>query len=146
MLHKSIFSLSCIALMLATTMVKSHAQSVPRAPIWQAGVVLDAGITSRGLEMGARDKGPGLGHSDLLMRGAFNEHLSGEAILGFHTEDKKLERQHARITALETESPEKAAKVKALMAAKDEKKAAAAAAKKQKAINTKNRTGKKKKK
>ena len=92
MLHKSIFSLSCIALMLATTMVKSHAQSVPRAPIWQAGVVLDAGITSRGLEMGARDKGPGLGHSDLLMRGAFNEHLSGEAILGFHTEDKKLEK------------------------------------------------------
>jgi hypothetical protein len=33
-----------------------------------------------------------LGHSDLLVRGAFNEHFSGEAILGFHTEDKKLEK------------------------------------------------------
>ncbi|MFM7659592.1 MAG: hypothetical protein ACKO6H_02530 [Betaproteobacteria bacterium] len=41
--------------------------------------------------MGARDKGLGLGHSDLLLRGALNEHFSGEAILGFHTEDKKLE-------------------------------------------------------
>jgi hypothetical protein len=33
----------------------------------------------------------GLGHSDVLLRGAFNEHLSGEAILGFHTADRKLE-------------------------------------------------------
>jgi hypothetical protein len=41
--------------------------------------------------LGARDKGLGLGHSDLLLRGALNEHFSGEAILGFHTEDKKLE-------------------------------------------------------
>ncbi|MFZ9491255.1 MAG: hypothetical protein ACO264_04200, partial [Burkholderiaceae bacterium] len=61
-------------------------------PNWQAGVVLDAAATSQGLDLGARDKGLGLGHSDLLLRGAFNEHLSGEAIVGFHTEDKKLEK------------------------------------------------------
>ncbi|MBM3370142.1 MAG: hypothetical protein FJY46_05255 [Betaproteobacteria bacterium] len=72
-------------------MATSHAQSAVSAPNWQAGVVLDAAATSRGLELGARDKGLGLGHSDLLLRGAFNEHFSGEAILGFHTEAKKLE-------------------------------------------------------
>jgi hypothetical protein len=55
-------------------------------------VVLDGAATSRALELGARDKGLGLGHSDLLVRGALNQHLSAEATVGFHTEDKKLEK------------------------------------------------------
>ena len=58
---------------------------------WQVGVVLDAASTSRGLELGARDQGVGLGHSDVLVRGAFNAHWSAEVILGFHTADRKLE-------------------------------------------------------
>jgi len=77
---------------LGTVAINAHAQATPSADRWQAGVVLDGASTSRGLELGARDKGLGLGHSDLLVRGAFNEHFSGEAILGFHTEDKKLEK------------------------------------------------------
>ena len=82
---------SCLAIVVASSVATSNAQSAVSAPNWQAGVVLDAAATSRGLELGARDKGLGLGHSDLLLRGAFNEHFSGEAIVGFHTEDKKLE-------------------------------------------------------
>ncbi|MEY3603619.1 MAG: hypothetical protein RIQ49_651 [Pseudomonadota bacterium] len=82
---------SCLAIVVASSVATSHAQSAVSAPNWQAGVVLDAAATSRGLELGARDKGLGLGHSDLLLRGALNEHFSGEAILGFHTEAKKLE-------------------------------------------------------
>jgi hypothetical protein len=77
---------------LGAVAINAHAQATPPADRWQAGVVLDGASTSRGLELGARDKGLGLGHSDLLVRGAFNEHFSGEAILGFHTEDKKLEK------------------------------------------------------
>ena len=79
-----------MALVLAA--VSSHAQSAPGLANWQAGVVLDAASTSRRLELGARDQGTGLGPSDLILRGAFNEHLSGEVIVGFHTEDQKLEK------------------------------------------------------
>jgi hypothetical protein len=83
---------SFLAIVVVSLAATSHAQSAMNAPNWQAGVVLDAAATSQGLDLGARDKGLGLGHSDLLLRGAFNEHLSGEAIVGFHTEDKKLEK------------------------------------------------------
>lgn len=67
----------------------SYAQEARPAANWQVGVVLDGASSSRALELGARDQGLGLGHSDLLVRGALNEHFSGEAILGFHTEDKE---------------------------------------------------------
>jgi hypothetical protein len=84
--------LSGLSIVLLSTLAMAHAQGKTDTSNWQAGVVLDAGSTSRGLELGSRDKGLGLGHSDLLLRGAFNEHFSGETIVGFHTEDKKLER------------------------------------------------------
>ena len=97
---------SGIAVALVSTMATSHAQT-SQAPAgnagWQAGVVLDGASTSRGLELGARDKGLGLGHSDLLLRGAFNEHFSGEAIVGFHTEDQKLEK-HVENAWIQTRS------------------------------------------
>ncbi len=89
---RNIFRLACMALALGSAAVTSHAQSAPGAANWQAGVVLDAAATSQGLELGARDKGLGLGHSDLLLRGAINEHFSGEAVVSFHTQDKKLEK------------------------------------------------------
>jgi len=88
----SFFLLTLTSTALGAVAINAHAQATPSADRWQAGVVLDGASTSRGLELGARDKGLGLGHSDLLVRGAFNEHFSGEAILGFHTEDKKLEK------------------------------------------------------
>jgi hypothetical protein len=95
MSHNTFFRLSGFAMALVSCLGTSHAQSseTPAGNAnWQAGIVLDGASTSRGLELGARDKGLGLGHSDLMLRGAFNEHFSGEAILGFHTEDQKLEK------------------------------------------------------
>ena len=90
--------LACTALSATAT-----AQSTTPAQGWQAGVVLDAAATSRALELGARDKGLGLGHSDLLVRGALNQYISAEATVGFHTEDKKLEK-HVEGAWLQTRS------------------------------------------
>ena len=103
MSHTPFFRLSGIAVTLLSTMASSHAQTPAGTANWQAGVVLDGASTSRGLELGARDKGLGLGHSDLLLRGAFNEHFSGEAIVGFHTEDQKLEK-HVENAWIQTRS------------------------------------------
>ena len=58
---------------------------------WQAGMVLDTAVTSRQPELAARDKGAGLGHSDLVLRGPLGEHLSAELIGAFHTSDQRLE-------------------------------------------------------
>lgn len=103
MSHSNFSLLSGIAVTLLSTMASSHAQTPTGNANWQAGVVLDGAVTSKGLELGARDKGLGLGHSDLMVRGAFNEHFSGEAILGFHTQDKKLE-QHVENAWVQTRS------------------------------------------
>ena len=103
MSHSNFSLLSGIAVTLLSTMASSHAQTPAGTANWQAGVVLDGAVTSKGLELGARDKGLGLGHSDLMVRGAFNEHFSGEAILGFHTQDKKLE-QHVENAWVQTRS------------------------------------------
>ncbi len=54
-------------------------------------MVLDAAATSRALALGARDAGPGLGHSDLLVRGPVGAWFSAEANLGLHTAEQKLE-------------------------------------------------------
>jgi hypothetical protein len=58
---------------------------------WQVGAVLDAGHTSKKLELGARDKGLELGHSDLLIRGPLGKHFSAEGSLAIHTSEGKLE-------------------------------------------------------
>ena len=92
MSHKSPLALSGVAITLAMVVSSSDAQTPPAEANWQAGVVLDLASSSRGLELGTRDRGLGLGHSDLLLRGVVNEHLSGEAIVGFHSEDQKLEK------------------------------------------------------
>ena len=58
---------------------------------WQAGVVLDTAMTSSQPELAARDKGAGIGHSDVLMRGPLGDHFSAEIIGAFHTSDQRLE-------------------------------------------------------
>jgi len=58
---------------------------------WEIGAVLDAGITSEKLELGARDKKLQLGHSDVLIRGPLGDAFSAEASIAFHTEDGDLE-------------------------------------------------------
>ncbi|NBQ79685.1 MAG: hypothetical protein EBT99_13810, partial [Betaproteobacteria bacterium] len=79
----ALLRLALPATVLMAGTINLHAQTTPSGDSWQAGLVLDGAGTSRELELGRRDKGLGLGHSDLLVRGAFNEHFSGEAILGF---------------------------------------------------------------
>lgn len=103
MSHNFHLRLCGCATMLVSTLFTSNAWSVSATDGWQMGAVLDAASTSNGLELGARDKGLALGHSDVLLRGALNEHLSAEAILGFHTEDKKLQ-NHVENAWLQTRS------------------------------------------
>ena len=58
---------------------------------WEVGAVLDVAYTSRALELGARDKGLVLGHSDLIVRGPLGEHFSAQGTVAAHTHDEKLE-------------------------------------------------------
>lgn len=95
--------LTLFSIALGAVGVNTHAQTTPVSDGWQTGVVLDGSNSSHGLELGAREKGLGLGHSDLLVRGAFNEHLSGEAILGFHTDEGKL-KNHVENAWVQTRS------------------------------------------
>lgn len=59
---------------------------------WQFGAVLDTTYTSRALELGARDKGLQLGHSDLSVSGPLGKHLRGQAVAMLETHDGKLEK------------------------------------------------------
>jgi hypothetical protein len=68
----------------------AHAQTANTAS-WQTGLVLDTSVSSRQLALGQRDQGPGLGHSDLLLRGPLGEYFSAEIIGAFHTNDHKLD-------------------------------------------------------
>lgn len=75
----------------------ASAQTVAPAPRpmptagWQFGAVLDTAYMSQGLPLGLRDKGLGLGHSDLLARGSLGRHLAGEAIVVGATHEGHLE-------------------------------------------------------
>jgi len=60
---------------------------------WQFGAVIDTAYMGKGVPLGLRDEGLGLGHSDLLARGTMGRHLAGEAILVGATHEGKLERQ-----------------------------------------------------
>lgn len=59
---------------------------------WQFGAVLDAGYTTRALELGARDQGLQLGHSDLTARGPLGRHLLAQITATFETHEGKLEK------------------------------------------------------
>lgn len=87
--HRSHFYPLTLALLASLSATNAIAQAKPTG--WEVGVVLDTAATSRGLALGTRDQGLGLGHSDLLVRGALSPQLSAEAIVGFHTQDGKLE-------------------------------------------------------
>jgi hypothetical protein len=69
------------------------AQSGAAGPLslWQAGAVLDVTTTSRALALGQRDKGLGLGHSDLTASGPLGRHLEAQLTAVAATHDGKLE-------------------------------------------------------
>ncbi|HEX2541399.1 MAG TPA: hypothetical protein VHM00_09990 [Caldimonas sp.] len=58
---------------------------------WQGGAVLDAAASSRELALGQRDKGLGLGHSDLTAHGPLGPHVQAQITAAAHTHDRKLE-------------------------------------------------------
>ncbi len=60
---------------------------------WQFGAVIDTAYMGKGVPLGLRYEGLGLGHSDLLARGSLGRHLAGEAILVGATHEGKLERK-----------------------------------------------------
>lgn len=62
-----------------------------QAPAWQVGAVLDVSTTSRALALGARESGPGLGHSDLMLSGPMGSGWASQVILVAHTADGRLE-------------------------------------------------------
>lgn len=70
----------------------AHSQTAASADAWQFGAVLDATHTSRALELGARDQGLQLGHSDLTARGPLGAHLHAQATAVLATHDGKLEK------------------------------------------------------
>jgi hypothetical protein len=59
---------------------------------WQFGAVLDAAHLSNTVPLGLRDKGLGLGHSDLLARGTLGRHFSAEGIAAVSTHEGHLEK------------------------------------------------------
>lgn len=80
-------ALACLALFLSGP---ARAQS-PAAGGWQAGAVLDLSAASRALALGQRDKGLGLGHSDLTVMGPLGPHLQAQGTVALHTHERKLE-------------------------------------------------------
>lgn len=66
------------------------AQSVPGR--WEFGAVLDAGYTTRPLELGARGRGLELGHSDLTAGGPVGRHLAARLTATVSTHDGEVEK------------------------------------------------------
>lgn len=58
---------------------------------WQAGAVLDVTATSRALALGQRDKGLGLGHSDLTAYGPLGSHVEAQVTAVAATHDRHFE-------------------------------------------------------
>lgn len=78
----------CITFLFSAA-ASAHAQQA--IPGWQAGAVLDVSAGSRELALGGRDKGLGLGHSDLSVRGPLGHHFEAQATVAAHTHERKLE-------------------------------------------------------
>jgi hypothetical protein len=51
-----------------------------QAPAWEVGAVLEVSTTSRALALGARESGPGLGHSDLMLSGPVGSAWTGRVM------------------------------------------------------------------
>jgi hypothetical protein len=58
---------------------------------WQGGAVLDAAASSRELALGLRDKGLGLGHSDLTAYGPLGPQLQAQLTAAMHSLHGKVE-------------------------------------------------------
>lgn len=86
--------IAILSAMLSTPAWAQASASAPKSTAsgWQFGAVLDTAHLSDTVPLGLRDKGLGLGHSDLLARGTLGRHLSAEAIAVLSTHGGHLEK------------------------------------------------------
>lgn len=90
-MKRPLLALSALAsLWLATP--ATHAQPAPAGDRWQFGAVLDVAATSHALELGGRDQGLQLGHSDLSASGPLGRHLRAQLGAVLATHDGKVEK------------------------------------------------------
>lgn len=80
---------ACSILFLTCAAASASAQ--PSDSGWKAGAVLDLSAASRELALGQRDKGLGLGHSDINLSGPIGPFLQGQVTAVAHTLERKLE-------------------------------------------------------
>ena len=59
---------------------------------WSFGSVVDIASNSRALELGVRDQGPQLGHSDISASGPLGRHLRARLTAAFETHEGRFER------------------------------------------------------
>jgi len=85
--------LFCAAVLLASASVAAQTQPSAAGEKWQFGAVLDAATTSRALELGGRDKGLQLGHSDLTASGPLGRHLRAQMTAVLATHDGSVEKE-----------------------------------------------------
>lgn len=72
--------------------IQAQAQSTATTERWQFGAVLDAAASSRALELGGRDQGLQLGHSDLTASGALGRHLRAQFNVALATHEGAVEK------------------------------------------------------
>ena len=84
-------ALPLTALLLAVP-AAAQTQPAPAFGGWSFGAVLDVAATSRALELGARDQGLQLGHSDLTASGPLGRHLLARITGVVATHDGDLEK------------------------------------------------------
>ncbi|TWO73053.1 hypothetical protein FN976_02110 [Caenimonas sedimenti] len=82
-----------LALAFAPALAQSAGAAGPSGPLpgWQAGAVLDVTAASRALALGQRDKGLGLGHSDLSAFGPLGQHVEAQLTAAAATHDRRFE-------------------------------------------------------
>lgn len=87
-------SLTALALLASTPAAAQNNTSTASTTTsgWQFGAVIDAAYLGDALPLGLREKGLGLGHSDLLARGTLGRHFSAEAIVAVATHEGTLEK------------------------------------------------------
>jgi hypothetical protein len=78
-------------LLLIFAMLGSSAMAQQPASAWQFSGALDLSAATRELALGDRDKGLGLGHSDVSVRGPLGSHFDAQATVAAHTHERKFE-------------------------------------------------------
>ncbi|MEY2618422.1 MAG: hypothetical protein RL522_1424 [Pseudomonadota bacterium] len=75
----------------------AHAQG--SAAAWEVGAAIDAAAGSRALALGSRDRGLGLGHSDLSASGPLGSLLEARITAVAHTREQRLETEFEEVWA-----------------------------------------------